>query len=64
MMFETHMHIDGTRSLPFAFFSDGSREGDPGGGSAGGGKRPKPSKKGSAKKGGAAKAPKKGAKRS
>ena len=61
MMLQTHITIDGARSLPFVSFD--TREGDPGGGSAGGGKRPKPSKKGSAKKTGAAKAPKKGAKR-
>lgn len=57
MLTNTHMNIDGNRSLPFALFSDGSREGDPGGGSAGGGK--KPSKKAPAKKA-AVKAPKKG----
>jgi hypothetical protein len=60
---ETHMSIDGSRSLPFVLFSDGTREGDPGGGSAGGGRKPKPSKKGSAKKTGATKASKKAVKR-
>lgn len=57
-MMTTHMSIDGNRSLPLVLFSDGSREGDPGGGSAGGGKKPKkaPAKKAPAK------APKKGGK--
>jgi hypothetical protein len=60
MMTNTHMNIDGNRSLPFVLFSDGSREGDPGGGSAGGGK--KPTKKAPPKKA-TAKAPQKGGKR-